>query len=360
MISDLPPPKGADWGMIRKLYPQASVIDPLRALRASAHSASKELLLALTKGKRCGLLLPLLLAACATQAPRPVAERAEPAAGGLTMTPSLRMESRKPLPVIKYSGGFYKDDGPGDNPPPDIDAIPDAVPRLEPLHRFANNPYSVLGRDYVPLRELKPYRMQGVGSWYGRKFHGQKTSSGEPYDMYGMSAAHPTLPIPSYVRVRNPANGKSVVVRVNDRGPFHAGRLIDLSWTAAYKLGYIGGGSTLVEVESLLPGQTLPPAPDEDPIALMAAAEPEPPVPQTQDARGHYLQLGAFGNRDNAEVLRARLARELGNLADKLVVQSAGKLFRVQLGPWPDAAAARLASASLRESFGMTPVIVQR
>ncbi|MCX7166408.1 MAG: septal ring lytic transglycosylase RlpA family protein [Rhodocyclales bacterium] len=304
-----------------------------------------------------------LLAACGTQTPRPVIDRAETPAA-VPSGPTFKTESRKPASSIKYSGGFYKDDGPGDKVPEDIEAIPDAVPRVEPLHRFANNPYSVLGRDYVPLRDGKPYKARGIGSWYGRKFHGQKTSSGEPYDMYGMSAAHPTLPIPSYVRVSNPANGKSVVVRVNDRGPFHSGRLIDLSWTAAFKLGYIDEGSTLVEVESVLPGQVLAAAPAPtvaaDPIAAMAAAEPEPSLPQVQDARGHFLQLGAFGNRDNAEALRARLARELGNLAEKLVVQSAGKLFRVQLGPWPDAAAAQLAGGRLRESFGMTAVVVQR
>lgn len=331
------------------------------------------------------LLLVLLVAACGSQAPRPVIDRAEaPAVAvpdsvclgcpfGGRQAPTSGTAAKKSTPAIKYSGGFYKDDGPGDQPPPEaIDAIPDAVPKPEPLHRFANNPYSVFGRDYVPQRELKPYQARGIGSWYGRKFHGQKTSSGEPYDMYGMSAAHPTLPIPSYVRVSNPANGRSVVVRINDRGPFHAGREIDLSWTAAYKLGYIGQGSTVVEVESVLPGQTLAVAPaptptlpppqagDEDPIALLAAAQPEPPLPQLQDARGHFLQLGAFGNRDNAEALRLRLARELGDLAAKLVVQSAGKLFRVQLGPWPDAAAAQLAGGRLRESFGMAPVIVQR
>ncbi len=316
--------------------------------------------------------LPIFLAACGTQTPRPVEGRGEAPPTAVSPAPTLKGEGKKPAPVIKYSGGFYKDDGPGDKQPEDIDAIPDAVPRAEPLHRFANNPYSVLGRDYVPQRDLKPYTARGIGSWYGRKFHGQKTSSGEPYDMYGMTAAHPTLPIPSYVRVSNPANGKSVVVRINDRGPFHSGRLIDLSWTAAYKLGYIGQGSTVVEVESLLPGQVLAAAPAstaetpprataaEDPIAKMAAAEPEPPLPQVQDGRGHFLQLGAFGNRDNAEALRARLARELGSLAEKLVVQSAGKLFRVQLGPWPDAAAAQLAGGRLRESFGMTPVVVQR
>ncbi|MDP3514607.1 MAG: septal ring lytic transglycosylase RlpA family protein [Sulfuritalea sp.] len=335
------------------------------------------------------MILTLLVAACGTQAPRPVIDRAEapavavpdsvclgcPFGGRQAPTPGGTV--KKPAPVIKYSGGFYQDDGPGDQVPDDIDAIPDAVPKPEPLHRFANKPYSVFGRDYVPLRTLQPYRARGIGSWYGRKFHGQKTSSGEPYDMYGMTAAHPTLPIPSYVRVSNPANGRSVVVRVNDRGPFHAGREIDLSWTAAWKLGYIGSGSAVVEVESVLPGQTLaaavprsakdmpPPTPppmveDDDPIARLAAADAEPPLPQVQDARGHFLQLGAFGNRDNAEALRAHLMRELGELSSKLVVQAAGKLFRVQLGPWPDAAAAQRAGARLREILGMAPVIVQR
>ena len=264
---------------------------------------------------------------------------------------------------MKFGGG-YKDDGPGDGPAIDPDTIPDAVPKAEPLHRFANNAYSALGRNYVPLRELKPYQARGMGSWYGRRYHGQKTSSGETYDMYAMTAAHPILPIPSYVRVTNPANNRSVVVRINDRGPFHAGREIDLSWTAAYKLGYVDRGSTPVVVESVLPGQALAvgPAPTiaDDPIAKLAAAEPEPPLPQVQDARGHFLQLGAFGSRDNAEALRLRLARELGDLSGKLVVHTTGTLYRVQLGPWPDAAAAQLAGGRLRESLGMAPVVVQR
>ena len=318
-------------------------------------------------GAAAVIALALALAACGTQAPRPVIDRAEGPAIAVPPAPTPAVVTKKTVPPVKFGGG-YKDDGPGDNPP-DVDAIPDAVPRVEPLHRFANNPYSALGRDYVPLREYKPYKGRGIGSWYGRRYHGQKTSSGEVYDMYGMTAAHPILPIPSYVRVTNPANGRSVVVRVNDRGPFHAGREIDLSWTAAAKLGYVGQGSAMVEVESVRPGQTLATAPvsapparpslDDDPIARLAA-EPEPPLPQVHDARGHFLQLGAFGNRDNAESLRARLARELGELAGKLAVQSDGKLFRVQLGPWPDAAAAQVASARLRDTLGMSPVVVQR
>ncbi len=318
----------------------------------------------------CLFSLTLTLAACGTQVPRPVIDRADVPEVAVPPAPTPATVAKKPASPVKFSGG-YKDDGPGDNPP-DVDAIPDAVPRVEPLHRFANKPYSALGRDYAPLREYKPYKGRGIGSWYGRRYHGQKTSSGEIYDMYGMTAAHPILPIPSYARVTNTANGRAVVVRINDRGPFHAGREIDLSWTAAAKLGYVGQGSALVEVESVLPGQALAaapvpvspsvarPAPEDDPIARFAAAEPEPPLPQVQDARGHFLQLGAFGNRDNAESLRTRLARELGDLAGKLVVQSTGNLFRVQLGPWPDAAAAQLASARLRDTLGMSPVVVQR
>ena len=148
-------------------------------------------------------------------------------------------------------GGYYKDDGPGERLPPA--STPDAVPRLEPLHRFANRPYEVFGKSYVPHTALQPFRQRGAASWYGTRFHGNRTASGETYDMYKMTAAHPTLVIPSYVRVTNLANGKSVVVRVNDRGPFHGARVIDLSYAAAAKLGYVQAGSAQVELESIVP-----------------------------------------------------------------------------------------------------------
>jgi rare lipoprotein A len=150
-------------------------------------------------------------------------------------------------------GGYYKDDGPGDRVPANV---ADAVPRAEPLHRFANRPYKALGKEYVPLTSLQPFRQRGMASWYGKRYHGRKTSSGEIYDMYAMSAAHPTLPIPSYARVTNLANGRSVVVRINDRGPFHAARVIDVSYAAAHKLGFIQAGAAQVEVESILPGKS--------------------------------------------------------------------------------------------------------
>jgi rare lipoprotein A len=152
-------------------------------------------------------------------------------------------------------GGYYKDDGPHERPPAKLDRVADAVPRSEPLHKFANRPYKALSKEYVPMTSLQPFRQRGLASWYGKRYHGQKTSSGEVYDMYQMTAAHPTLPIPSYARVTNIKTGKSVVVRINDRGPFRSGRVIDLSYVAAHKLGYIQAGETMVEVESIVPGR---------------------------------------------------------------------------------------------------------
>ena len=151
-------------------------------------------------------------------------------------------------------GGYYKDDGPGASTPGSLDRIADAKPRYEPLSRTANRPYEVFGKKYVPLQAVQPYHQRGVASWYGKRFHGQKTSSGETYDMYAMSAAHPILPIPSYARITSVRTGKQVVVRINDRGPFHSGRVIDLSYAAAHRLGLIGSGSGEVEIDAIVPG----------------------------------------------------------------------------------------------------------
>jgi rare lipoprotein A len=218
----------------------------------------------------------------------------------------------------------------------------------------------VLGKDYVPLTSTAGYRQQGTASWYGRRYHGQKTSSGEPYDMFGMTAAHPTLPIPSYVRVTRTENGKSVVVRVNDRGPFLHNRLIDLSYTAAWKLGIVENGSGTVIVESIMPGDRTvmaaavpPPAvADNKPVILNDIAEPG-------ERGGHYLQLGAFSSRDNAESLKAKLYRDLGEFGDKLIVRSSGTLHRLQLGPWADVTEARRVAEQLRLAFDLPSVLVK-
>ena len=179
-----------------------------------------------------------LVASCAS-APRPPAADREAKAPPSAPAPPRR------------GGGYYLDDGPGDGPTPDLERIPDAQPRAEALSRFANNPYVVFGKEYVPERSVRAFRQRGLASWYGRKFHGQRTSSGEIYDMYAMTAAHPTLPIPSYARVTSAATGRSVVVRVNDRGPFHARRVVDLSRAAAAELGLVRRGRGQVRLDVL-------------------------------------------------------------------------------------------------------------
>ena len=269
--------------------------------------------------------------------------------------------------ATKRPGGYYKDDGPGAAPPRDVEATPDARPKVEPLHKSANNPYTVFGRHYVPAKALAPFKQRGVASWYGKRFHGQLTSSGERYDMYKMTAAHPTLPIPSYARVTNLKNGRSVIVRVNDRGPFHSGRIIDLSYAAAAKLGYIGAGSTTVEVEAILP-EDMSRVADERKAARAEApapaAETVPPpavsIPATADAKGVYLQLGAFSARDNADALRARLERELAGIDGGIEVLATEGLFRVRLGPYPDRIEADGVAARIREALDLKPVVIVR
>ncbi len=144
-------------------------------------------------------------------------------------------------------------DGPHPNPPANLERVPDAVPRLEAVRAGGpNKPYEALGRSYTPIQHERPFREQGLASWYGRKYHGRPTSNGETYDMFAMTAAHPLLPIPSYARVTNPANGRQVIVRINDRGPFVPGRVIDLSYTAALRLGLLAGVAP-VTVERITP-----------------------------------------------------------------------------------------------------------
>jgi len=299
--------------------------------------------------------MAVLLAACGTQPARPPAQRT-----------AVPQGSALPGPASPPRGGYYLDDGPGENPPADPDAIADARPVAEPLHRYANNPYVVFGREYVPRRALAPYREQGLASWYGRRFHGQPTSSGEPYDMYAMTAAHPTLPIPSYARVSDPASGRSVVVRINDRGPFHADRLIDLSWAAAYRLGYAARGSAPVVVESILPEgaaavRTAPGA-GADPIAeLLGRLEADAhTVPAQAGAERIFLQLGAFVSRDNAESFRARIALALPGESGRLELNAGEGIFRLRLGPYADAGEAGRAAQRIAEAFGVRPLAVRR
>jgi rare lipoprotein A len=238
-------------------------------------------------------------------------------------------------------GGYYQDDGPPEAPPPDLLLIPEPVPREEPLSATGNKPYHIAGHSYTPLPEAAGYRERGVASWYGKKFHGRRTSSGEPYDMYRLTAAHRTLPLPSYARVRNLTNGKTLIVRVNDRGPFHDNRLMDLSYAAAVRLGVLGSGTALVEVEGL-------PARDPAPPPPVAVAGGEPPR--------LYLQIGAFASRQNAETLRTRLERDdLRPVEIHAARNGPGELYRVRLGPLAsvedsDRLAARVSASGLGEA----------
>ena len=330
-------------------------------------------------------LATLLLVACGST-PKPV----DPPTEGQPK-PAARTPTKKPNVVLKRGGGFYKDDGPADDIPDGLDDIPDAEPKFEPLHRFANKPYVVLGKEYVPNTSLKPYKVRGIGSWYGKKFHGQKTSIGEPYDMFAMTAAHPTLAVPSYVRVTSIDTGRSVIVRVTDRGPFHADRVIDLSYTAAYKLGYIQNGSGMVEVEAILPepgsmtyAQVAPkevkpvagrPSLERDEIAAVAkklAAEEAPTQTAAMvgmsgnggaaavAAGGVFLQLGAFANADNAETARLRLTRELDWVGGEIRVNIGGGIHRLHLGPYPNRAEAEKIAEKIKQEHGFKPTFVIR
>lgn len=345
-------------------------------------------------------LLAALLAGCGSMASKPM-----PAPPDVAAKPAEPGASKR--------GGYYLDDGPGDNPPADIDAIPDALPRAEPPLERANRPYVALGEKYTPMTAYQPYKASGIASWYGRRYHNNKTSSGEVYDMYAMTAAHPTLPIPSYVRVTNSQNGRSVVVRVNDRGPFKKDRLIDLSYAAAYKLRLSQQGSGPVEVEAIdtrgLVAQTAPKerlgdrayaavyklrtsgassgavalanmgtptvavspgapvpakpvqaaAPQAAAVTTQASAAAAAPVPAGMvPTRGTYIQVGAYKRKENAEQMIERL-RQQSIVADGQVRNwYNGGVYRVRLGPYASAEDVERVTAQIRQQLGISNLVI--
>jgi len=255
---------------------------------------------------------------------------------------------------------YYQDDGPPESVPENLGQVPDAVPRDEPFHRYANRPYTVFGQTYAPVVNKEPMRERGLASWYGRKFHGQKTSSGEVYDMFAMTAAHKTLPIPSYVRVTNLKNGLSVVVRINDRGPFHSNRIIDLSYAAAVRIGIASAGSGMVEVERILPATgsetvALTPAPVTTPTAPVVKT----PVVAAEGA-GMWLQLGAFSSLDGAESFRTHVMSQLTWVNEPVEIASHEGLHRVRLGPYRNLEEAAAIGDKVRRTLGVAPALIQR
>lgn len=312
-------------------------------------------------------------------------------------------------------------DGPPSSPPAGSSQVPDAEPRVEAMRVGNSKPYTVLGRAYTPITDDRPWRETGLASWYGQKFHSQATASGEPYDMYAMTGAHKTLPLPSYVRVRNPGNGREVIVRVNDRGPFQDDRVIDLSYAAALKLDLLRGvvpveieritnedirtgawrregGTALVaagrplasnevvvpsamtspvanvrrgevrELPPLAPAASAPtatgPAPAPAPMSSEYQAFVPPPasVPadRTVPASGYWVQLGAFSVRDSALSFQQQVGRNMPAIASSLNVFSEGGMHRLQSGPYASRDVARDTAEQVRNGLALAPIIVER
>lgn len=279
-----------------------------------------------------GLLMGAALAACSHTPPRAASGAAPVPAGVAKGDYAVRSDGP---PAYRLSEA-------------EIAMLQDAVPADEPLSRYGNSsPYTVLGETYHVMASAQGFRQNGRASWYGKKFHGQRTSSGERYDMYKMTAAHKNLPIPCYVRVTNRENGRSVILKVNDRGPFHGDRVMDVSWAAAAKLGMLDTGTANVAIETISPAKVL----QEQPVIAAPAKAPE---------TRYFVQAGAFGNRDNAAALQARLL-ELATL--KVDIQTSDDpmpIHRVQIGPYHNEADAVRTTQLLREAAIGSPIIVKR
>jgi rare lipoprotein A len=290
----------------------------------------------------------------------------------------------KPSKGARTGGGHVKEDSAPTQPPADVASVPDAEPKIEPIATGGpNKPYEVLGKTYTPQPTDRPLVERGIASWYGKKFHGRRTANGEIYNMYAMTAAHKTMPLPSYAVVRNPRNGREVVVRINDRGPFHAKRVIDLSYSAAMKLG-ITNGIAPVELERLTHAQirtgswrkkgsppptivaaTLPPE-TEMPVAMATVVAQEPAVvaaviAEPSARKGIWLQLGVFKQREGAQEFQRKVSMEADWLAPLLAVFSESEItYRLQAGPYANRSEALNALERIRETLRLVPVVVQR
>lgn len=315
------------------------------------------------------ILLTLLLAACAStpmqETPAPAPAPSQPASkptAPSTTTPAPEVPSQP-----SGKGGYYKDDGPQDLPPADLDKLPDASPTDElPNIRYAR-PYKAMGREYRPMKSYAPYQQQGMASWYGKRFHGNKTASGEIYDMNKMTAAHTTLPIPSYAKVTNLSNGKSIVVRVNDRGPFHKDRIIDLSYAAAYKLGFIAKGSSLVEVEAIDPklaanykpqasnNQTVSSKPVTAPTSVVVSQSSNT---NSADISGYFVQVAAFKSQESANRMRDKVKLELSLRDEEVQSWYNNGAYKVRAGPYASRAEAEKLVAKVKLTLGSSSMIL--
>ena len=243
--------------------------------------------------------------------------------GCQSIDPILKKESKNNSTEGEKSGAYYLDDGPEENPPGNLDEIPNAQPKYEALSKWASRPYVAFDKKYTPMTKIIPFKEEGYASWYGKRYHGKNTSIGETYDMYQMTGAHKTLPLPSYIKVTNLKNKLSVIIRVNDRGPFVDERIIDLSYVAAHRLRIIEKGSELVRIEMVNPS-----------LASKNIKEADNVPSASSSIKYFYIQAGAFSSEDNASYLINRLSKiQFRNSLNikKLIKNS---LHLVAIGPY--------------------------
>ena len=242
-------------------------------------------------------------------------------------------QSNKDKPKVKNSGAYYLDDGPDENPPQNLDKIPDAQPKYEALSKRANRPYVAFDKKYFPMQKIIPFKEEGYASWYGKRYHGRKTSIGETYDMYQMTGAHKTLPLPCYIKVTNLKNNRSVIIRVNDRGPFIDERIVDLSYAAAHRLEIIQNGSELVKIEMV------------NPSSVVKNIE-KPNQNSSPSIKSFYIQAGAFSNQDNASFLINRLSKIKFKNSLSIKILNKNSLHLVTIGPY---ASKKIAEEALKD-----------
>jgi rare lipoprotein A len=318
--------------------------------------------------RAASLLLPALLAVWVVALTGCASGPGRSAGGPVRSAPGVPPVVAKPGPANPAER---------DGPPPaseapsqaELAALPDPVPQVEPIREGGpNKPYTVLGQSYEPLTKDVPLKERGLASWYGKKFHGRRTASGELFSMYGLTAAHRTLPIPSYARVTDLRTGKAVIVRVNDRGPFHSSRVMDLSYAAAVKLGVAARGSAEIEVERLTFEDIRTGAWKRDgdesvealPSTAAQAATVAPTRAFTPFAKGFWVQLAALGKREGVEKLQQRIADELQSLQPLLAVFHEAPLFKLQVGPYATRAEALAAADQARDALSVTPLVIER
>ena len=252
-------------------------------------------------------------------------------------------------PKVKESGAYYLDDGPDKNPPENLDKILDAQPKYEALSKRANRPYVAFDKKYVPMKKIIPFEEEGYASWYGKRYHGKKTSIGETYDMYQMTGAHKTLPLPCYIKVTNLKNKRSVIIRVNDRGPFIDERIVDLSYAAAHRLKIIKKGSELVKIEMVNPS-----------LAIKALKETNETSSAETSIKYFYIQAGAFSNEENATYLMNKLSRI--KFRDSLNIKKLNKnsLYLVAIGPYDNKQIAEQALKYISQKIQLNSFIISK